>query len=302
MKVPARVGFYYSAAGRERYLARYDEVARFGPPPSETLDVPTTFGAIRVYRHGPAIGAPIVLLPGGWATAASWAVNVEGLAAGQPVYSVDVLGQPGHSVQTLPVRTAEDCASWLSEVLATVARDQRAHLVGASYGGWLGLNQSLRVPERVASVTLVEPANTLARFSARFLLGALSQAPGVPRALTERFYRWVLGGSSQEQFLTVMPKLLVDGIRHFHPNVAIPGFPSDQVLRSLRVPMLALLGGRSVVHSVATAQRRALELVAGAEVHVWPRGTHALSFEFADEVNARILDFIGRNPAQAATS
>ena len=76
VKVPAGLGFYYSAAGRERFLAIYDRMVQFGPPPAATFDVPTGLGTVRVYRHGPAQGVPLVLLPGAMATAASFAANI----------------------------------------------------------------------------------------------------------------------------------------------------------------------------------------------------------------------------------
>lgn len=301
MQAPAGIGFYYTAAGRERYLALYQRVAGFGPAPVESLDVPTGFGTVRAYRHGPVQGsAPIVLLPGGWATAASWAPNIAELAARHPVYSIDVLGQPGYSLQTFPVRSAADCACWLGEVLTTLAPDRPVHLVGASYGGWLAFNQAMRAPDAVKSVTLIEPANTLARFSARFVLGALTQAPGVPRTLTDRFYQWVLGGPSQDPFTTLFAKLLTEGIRNYRAYVAIPSYPSDAVLRSVRVPVLALLGGQSVVHNVASAQHRSQDLLPYGEAHVWPDATHGLPVEFVDEVNARILDFVGRHSAHTS--
>ena len=99
MKVPAGIGFYFSTEGRARYLELYDQVAGLGPPPLECLDVPTGFGVVRVYRHGQKQGPPVVLLPGAFATAVSWGPNIAGLATQHSVYSVDVLGQPGLSVQ-----------------------------------------------------------------------------------------------------------------------------------------------------------------------------------------------------------
>lgn len=57
-----------------------------------------------------------------------------------------------------------------------------------------------------------------------------------------------------------------------------------------------LFGGRSVVHNVATAQRRVRELLPRGETHLWSQATHGLSAEFPDEVN--ILDFITRHTSQ----
>ena len=45
--------------------------------------------------------------------------------------------------------------------------DLPAHLVGFSYGGWIAMNQAIRAPGRVASVTLLDPAG-LTKLDARF--------------------------------------------------------------------------------------------------------------------------------------
>jgi hypothetical protein len=128
---PARVGVFPDTHAKERYFAAYARAIAASPKPIETCDVETRFGVTRVYRHGPEGGSPIVLLHAFWATAAMWAPNVGALAARHPVYCVDIHGQPGAGVQTTPLRTPQDCADWLDDVL--IARDLRGvNLVGCS--------------------------------------------------------------------------------------------------------------------------------------------------------------------------
>lgn len=136
----AGIGYFLSPQARAGYFARYDEAMRLGPRPLEERDVATTYGRVRVYRHGLDAADPIVLLHGRTATSAMWEPNVAALAATHPVYTVDALGEPGRSVQELPIRSGADQAGWLEEVFA--ALDLRGvHLVGASFGGWLAINQ-----------------------------------------------------------------------------------------------------------------------------------------------------------------
>jgi hypothetical protein len=49
---------------RRRYLAVYEELRALSPPADVMHDVPTKFGAVRVYQHGPEGGVPVVLLHG----------------------------------------------------------------------------------------------------------------------------------------------------------------------------------------------------------------------------------------------
>ena len=66
-----------------------------------------------------------------------------------------------------------------------------AHLVEAFAGGWSAFNQAVRAPARLASITLLDPAQVVARFSPAFVLGAITTAPGVPHPLTDRFLAWL---------------------------------------------------------------------------------------------------------------
>ncbi|MEJ3657378.1 alpha/beta fold hydrolase [Actinomycetes bacterium KLBMP 9759] len=286
----AGIGHFVSADARRRYFAAYDKAMADGPVPLDQRDIPTTFGTVRVHRHGTGSGPPVVLLHGRSATSAMWQPNLRALAAQHPVHTIDTLGEPGRSVQALPITSPADQAGWLAEVL-TELDVPAVHLVGASAGGWLAFNHAAHVPEQVASLTLLDPANVLARFSPAFVLGAFSTLPVVPRSMTDQFLSWTSGDPPMD---SPVAQLLVAGLREYRMHLPMPSYPADDVLRSLRVPTLALLGGRSVVHDPEAAKARALRLIRGCEAEVWPDASHAISGEQADRVNARILAFLAR--------
>jgi pimeloyl-ACP methyl ester carboxylesterase len=121
------------------------------------------------------------------------------------------------------------------------------------------------------------------------VLGALTTAPGMPSTLTERFLSWVSGGPRMD---TPVARVLTAGMREYRTVLPMPAYASDEVLRSVRTPVLVLLGGRSVVHDPAAAQRRALSLLPAAEAEVWPEASHAISGELPDRLNERILRFV----------
>ena len=107
-------------------------------------------------RHDNPDGAPIVLLTGAGCNASAWCPHVAALAVGGPVYGLDMPGDPKPSVARIPITPPETCAAWLDELLDQLT-DRPAHLVGTSFGGWVAMNQALRAPERVASITLLDP-------------------------------------------------------------------------------------------------------------------------------------------------
>jgi pimeloyl-ACP methyl ester carboxylesterase len=67
-----------------------------------------------------------------------------------------------------------------------------AHLIGLSYGGWVAMNQAIRAPGRVASITLLDPAG-LTRLDARFWLwfSISGLASLTPMPLRRRLARWL---------------------------------------------------------------------------------------------------------------
>jgi len=59
-----RIGRFKSADARGRYLTQYEELRALSPQPDVVHDVPTEFGTVRVYQHGPDDGVPVVLIHG----------------------------------------------------------------------------------------------------------------------------------------------------------------------------------------------------------------------------------------------
>ena len=287
----AGIGHFVSAQAQADYLRLYDDLIGEIPGQRETRDVETAFGRVRVYRFGPDDDAtPIVLLHGRGATSAMWEPNLPVLAAARPVYAIDSLGEPGRSVQTVPISSSQDQADWLREVLDQLGLE-RVHLAGVSGGGWLAFNLALHAPERLVSISLLEPAHVFAKFSKRFLLGGFALIPGLPDRFGERFLGWVSGGPSMD---LPVARLLTQGLRDYRMKLPMPSYGSDAVLRALRVPVLALLGGRSVVHDPRVAVRRAQSLVPDCEAELWPDASHAISGEYPTQISERILRFVSQ--------
>jgi pimeloyl-ACP methyl ester carboxylesterase len=269
----------------------YEETLREIPGLREFGPVETTYGQVQSYRFGESDGTPILLLHGRGATSNMWAPNIPALAAEHTVWAIDTLGEPGRSVQTLPITSSAEQAIWLAEVLDFLELD-RVHVAGVSAGGWLAFNQALHTPERIASLTMIEPAHVLARFSKRFLLGGMALLPGLPERFGTRYLQWVSGDPSMDQPLA---RLLTSGLRDYRMHLPMPSYGTDDALRSLRVPTLALLGGRSVVHNPREAARRAQSLIPDNETELCPDATHALSGEFPQQLNARLLQFVAEH-------
>lgn len=284
-------GGFKDADTRLRYLTAYDELRTLSPRPDVVHDVPTKFGTVRVYQHGPNSGVPIVLIHGFFLTSAMWWDQVQGLTSDFTVYAMDMLGQPGASLQTKAMFSPADSARCIDAVLEGLGlRD--VHLVGHSYGGWLATHTAARAPHRLATVTLVDPASTVARTSARFWrrLAVVSSRPSSARA--GQAAAWITGHPEAGSSIDMLTGLFVAGFATFAPPWRTPALrlPSNGLLRSVPLPVQVLLAGNTI-HNPAAGIARIRSVVPAWRYHLWPNATHSLPAEVPDEVNACIRQF-----------
>ncbi|POX38199.1 alpha/beta hydrolase [Streptomyces sp. Ru73] len=288
------VGRYVSDALRERYFAACEAVFALGAPARAETDVATEAGTTHVYRYGPADPGtpdrtPIVLVHGAGSCSAMWYPNTPALSAERPVYALDTPGDPGRSVQRLPLHEPERAAQWLDETLAGLGLD-RVHLVGASYGGWLALNQAHRRPGRLASVTLLDPGG-LEKVGLRFFAWIFASllATSAPEALRPRLAAWL------EQPVLVQPELRAmvrAGVRAYRIRRPAPLPLTEDELRTVRTPLYLLLGKRSLLVHPRRQAERVPRLVPGARAEIVADTGHGPQIDHAARINDRMLAFM----------
>jgi pimeloyl-ACP methyl ester carboxylesterase len=292
-------GSWVSDAAREKFLAAYERVFALWPQPREELDIETATATTRVHACRPhPDGAPIVLLTGAGGSAAAWFPHVAALAGDGPVYGIDMPGDANPSVPRALMTPPASCAAWLDELLGKLS-DRPAHLVGFSYGGWVAMNQAIRAPGRVASITLLDPAG-LAKLDASFYrwLTISGLATLTPMPLRRRLARWLDSPGMLEPELMTLMWAAIRGYRAEPKKLDVL---TDDELRAIDVPVLLVTGARSAMLTPAQARARG-SLMPHAEVAVVP-GSHG-GFSRIGELNDRIAAFINAQAAgkQAAQS
>ncbi|MBO0677898.1 alpha/beta hydrolase [Mycolicibacterium sp. S2-37] len=256
------------------------------PAAEQTHDIPTAFGTVRVYRFGGPPGTPVVLLPGRNASTPMFATNLAPLLRHRTVYCIDLLGEPGMSVQRRPIRDAQDQASWFAETLDGLAAGP-VHLMGVSFGGWTAVNAAIRCPGRIASAVLLDPALTFAPVPLRTMLAVASLGmPGVPQTCRNRVLSWLSGGADVDASVPEAA-LIAAASSDFVMRQPIPKVFTDIQLRSLDIPVLAVLAGRSVIHDAAAAAERARRLLPHGQVELWADASHAINGEYPEEIARR---------------
>jgi pimeloyl-ACP methyl ester carboxylesterase len=286
-----KLGGFTSPRAEREYDAVYERGLAALPERTGQRDITTAFGTARVYRFGTGAAVPAVLLPGRAGTAVMWQPNLAAWSRRGPVYAVDLIGEPGGSEQTAPIRDGADQARWLAATLEALGHET-VHLIGYSFGGWLAANYAARAADGLASLTLIDPVRTFGELPVALLLRTtLALVPGVRRWGRPAFTRWISGGARVAPGDPVAA-VIDAGMRTYRIRLPTPELPADERLRSIGGPVLALLAGNSVIHGAGKAAARARALLPHAQVEVWPGATHAIAGESAAAVNERVLTFL----------
>jgi pimeloyl-ACP methyl ester carboxylesterase len=276
------VGHFKSERGRAHYLTVY-QAAMAELPPSESADVPTSFGTVRAYRFdGPAAGPPVVVLPGRNASTPMWKVNLSGLLEHRSVIGIDLLGEAGMSMQDKPITGPDDEAQWLDDALAGLGLD-RVHLLGVSIGGWTAVNYALRRPGRASSLALLDPVFTFAPVPAKAIVISAGMFLPLPESLQRRVFSWIAGGADVDGSDSETA-LISAASSDYVLRKAMPKSFTDDQLRSLDIPVLALIAGRSVMLDAARAAARARNLLSRGQVELWADASHAINGEYPAEI------------------
>jgi len=156
-----------------------------------------------------------------------------------------------------------------------------------SYGGWIAMNQAIRAPGRVASITVLDPAG-LTKLDARFWwwLTISGLATLTPMPLRRRLARWLDSPVMLERELMT---LMWAGSRGFRMEPKFPAVLTDDELRAIDVPALLVTGARSALLTPAEARARG-SLMPHGQVVIVP-GSHG-GFDRISELNDRMAAFI----------
>ncbi len=282
------IGRFTSEEARQAFEVAYERAMTLWPDDREALDIGTSYGTTRVYRHGAGQGRPIVLVHGHGGNASNWYGLVAQLGRHRPVYAIDNVDDPGGSVQTAPLT---DPGAWLEEVLAGLHLHD-VHLVGHSYGGWLMLGLAVRGSDRLSALTLIDPGG-LQPIPARFLLGLFASllAMRAPASWKPGLARLLADAGLVERPEIMAPVLV--GVRAFRPNRTPARTYTDDELRRVTVPTQVILGGRSRMLRPARALARARLMGSLRRTEVVPGVGHGVPQEVPRLVCERILGFGG---------
>lgn len=296
------VGHFRSIEDKRRFLAAYTRAFAQLPQAERITDVRTRFGMVRVYRFASARPdeIPLLLLPGRAAPTPVWADNLPGLLARGPVYAIDLLGEPGMSIQDTPITSTSDQAAWLHDVLAQLP-DAELHVVGLSIGGWTAMNLAVHEPAKIATLTLIEPVFVFANLTVEAIVRSIpASVPWVPRRFRDGFNSWTAGGAPVSH--DPVADMIEAGMSTYSLALPPPGLVDAAGISALTIPTLVILAGDSPMHDAGAAAVTAKRLLRNGTVKIYPGTSHAISGERPADLAADIAAHAAARGTAAAAS
>lgn len=291
------VGHFRSAEGHTAYLDAYDEALAEGPAVSEQLTVPTDYGDVRVLHYdaddsATADADPLVLLPGTQSGAPMWTDNIPALRAQRSVYVVDLLGQPGRSVQARPIETHEDEARWLAQVINALPGDPA--VMGHSLGGWLAMNLAVHEPRAAAQIIVLDPVQTFSSLSFDAIVRSIpASVPWTPRSWRDAFASWTANDAPVDE--EPVADMIEAGMQHYALGTPTPTRFTDEQLAAVKAPVLLIMAGRSRMHDAASAVEAAERTLDDGTVLTYEEASHAINGEEPNRIAEDVSAFLRQN-------
>ena len=293
----ASVGYFKSIDGRTEYRAAYDKAMETMSEPTAVFDINTSWGAVRVYEWVNEEfndAPPVVLLPGHSSGTPMWQSNIIGFSKQHTVYAFDALGDAGKSVQAVPLQKASDVSGWISEVFDGLGIE-RAHLVGHSFGGGYAADFARDYPERVQTLTLLEPAFALnyPPFSTLFWASV-----GSIEFLPESWRNYgiaKLSGAKSSDVASDDPlaRMISAASTYYAASMPTPETLTNEELKKLEMPVYIALAEKSTITGKKAEEQAAL--IPNATVKVWANTTHSLPMEIPVELAQALNQFWKEN-------
>ncbi len=268
---------------------------------------------IHCLMAGQTDAPPVLLLPGGGYDAASlsYKQSIEPISQTHRMFAPD---WPGYGESDKPkMRYSTDYyVDFLGHLMDALGL-QKASLVGISLGGAISLGFSLRWPQRVEKLVLVDSHGLGKEVPGRVMSYAMIRLPFLNRlvwatmARSRRMIRWSLQSTFYDH-QAVTSSLVDDAFqvakkpgvgqawRSWQRNeIGLGGFRTSFVdkLHTLTVPTLILHGAQDRYVPVSWAQR-AHTLIKDSELHIFPQCGHWLTLEKPSEFNRAALEFLAR--------
>lgn len=291
-----KLGGFITDEGEREFAQAYDTAMKDLPNPTKEFWVETEFGKVKVYKfseEGTESKIPLLLLPGKSAPTPMWEPNLKDLMEDRPIYTIDLLGEPGLSVQTKSIVTANDQAVWLNNVIEHLP-EETIHLAGLSFGGWNAVNVTLYESTKIASLSLIDPVYVFGPIPLKMILASIpASIPAIPQSIREKMLSYIAGGVETDGSEPIS-KLIETSMRTYKSKLPLPEKITEEHLKELKMPVLGILAEDSTMHHSQESMDVGLENLQHPLSHMvmFSNASHAINGEYPEELAKNIVDFL----------
>jgi pimeloyl-ACP methyl ester carboxylesterase len=265
---------YRSPGGEQAIKDRYRQFLKHWPVANQHLRIPTREGETFVIASGPETAPAVILLHGTAFSSTMWMGDITAWSQNFRVYAVDIIGDAGLSAPSRPSYASDAHALWLDDVLLGLGVE-KACFVGISLGGWIALDYATRRAERVTSVILIAPGGLASKNVLPWALLLLLLGKWGRRKMAEK-----IGGpasanpSSAEKAVSEFLAVVFKNMRPRRKS--LPDF-SDESLKRLTMPLLAILAGKDVFVDSQRARAKLEINLASVTINFLPDSHHSIT-------------------------
>lgn len=273
------------------YEEAYDKALGLFQIPFIEKEVKTRFGNAHVIVSGPENGKPLVLLHGMNASSTMWYPNIKSYSKYYRVYAIDYFLEPGKSQYVGKTSNTDEIIDWYFEIFDQL-KLKKFNLLGASRGGWLSVNIALRAKSRINKLILLSPAQTFGIIKPGLDMFSNVGYSMIPKRKNLRDILQTMSsnvdGMNQifiNQYYLATKKATID------VNVIKmqPFFGKE--LKSLKMPILVLIGDRDIINGEANLNR-AKRLCFNIQTGVISNAGHFLSMDQSVVVDKKVIEFL----------
>jgi len=232
---------------------------------------------VELYYEDRGAGTPLLLLHGGFGHTGSWQHQAAAFAAGgYRVIAVDSRGQGRSTLGENALgyaRMADDVLGVMDDLGL-----ERAHIVGWSDGGNIGIEIAMRHPERLRK---------LVAFGANYRVDGVREDVGE----SPRFAAYLEQAQRDYTALSPQPERWDQLVTRISAMWASEPNHADAALRAIAVPVL-VLHGETEEAIVDTHAATLAELIPGARFVTLPGTGHFALWEQPAAFNRVVLDFL----------
>ncbi len=290
---------FKSPEAKQEYLRINEQRSKDWPIPYTSFYANTSYGITYVRVSGSKNLPPLVLLPGKGGNSLMWYKNIELLSQKYRTYAVDPIFESGLSTYTKRMKESDDYIDWLDQLFTSLNLGNKINLLGLSYGGWLSSQYAVKHPERVKKLVLIAPAATIIPITSQFYIRGFLMTILPFRYFKESFFKWlfpeiVKWGDEGKEFIKKMVDLDIEDSKFFKsiPVVTMPTVLSDSELKSIKPPVLFVVGENEKIYSAQIAVQRIKNIAPNIKTEIIPNASHDLLFSQPKLVNKAVINFL----------